>query len=120
MDRVVGRKTRRSFHLDPRSLVGRGSEGRVFRVGTACVKVFSTPLADDQIETLEVLPALGRKIPGFAWPTELMEDPTLGETVGFVMELVPGESLESLLDSRSTAGLPVLVKVRLALKVARA
>lgn len=119
MNRVVGTKTAASYPLDSLALIGQGVEGRVFRAGSGCVKVLSNPPTAEQVEKLEVLLGLGRKVPGFAWPRELVSDPATGEVAGFAMELVSGESLESLRDARATAGMPALAKVRLALRAAR-
>ena len=118
MNRVVGKKTAASYSLNPLALIGQGVEGRVFRAGAACIKVVGVPPAGEQVEMLEVLVGLGRRIPGFAWPTELVSDPASGEVAGFAMKIVPGESLESMRDERATESVPVLTKVRLALKVA--
>ncbi len=120
MNRVVGKKTAASYPLNPLALIGQGAEGRVFRVGAACCKVLDNPPSAEQVARLEMLEGLGRKVPGFAWPTELVLDPATGDVAGFAMDLVPGESLESLRDSRSTGAVAVPTKVRLALKVARA
>jgi DNA-binding helix-hairpin-helix protein with protein kinase domain len=120
MYRVVGAKSGRSYSLDPGLLVGQGNEGRVYAHGDTCVKIFNAPLADNHVATIAALIALSRKVPGFAWPTEIVRDPATGEAVGFAMPFVRGETLESLLDARATRNIPLLSKVRLALRVAQA
>src|SRR4051812_18675001 len=120
MDRVVGKKSGTRYSLSSGASIGQGVEGRVYRSGPACVKIFVHPLADDQAATIAALIPLARKVGGFAWPTELVEDPATGEPRGFAMDLIAGESLESLLDAKATEAIPVITKVRLALNVARA
>jgi len=120
MYRVVGAKTKRSYSLDPGTLVGRGSEGKVFAHGSSCVKVFERGLSDEQVATVTALISLARKVSGFAWPTEIVNDPATGEPVGFAMEFAPGETLESLVEHKATKAIPVMTKVKLALCVAQA
>lgn len=120
MYRVVGAKSGRNYSLHPGRLVGRGVEGRVYAHGSTCVKVFERALSDDQVATVTALIALARKVPGFAWPTELVNDPATGEPFGFAMAFASGETLESLLETRATASIPLITKVKLASSIARA
>lgn len=119
MYRVVGAKTKRSYSLDPAALVGRGTEGKVFAHGSSCVKVFERGLSDEQVATVTALISLARKIPGFAWPTEIVNDPATGEPAGFAMDFVPGENLDALIQDGATAAISSLTKVKLALRVAQ-
>lgn len=118
MDRVVGKRTKVAYPLTPRAEIGRGVEGRVYRAGDRCVKVLTSPLSADQVGKIEALANLGLKLKGIAWPIEVVTD-VAGEPTGFVMELAAGETLESLLDARATASIPVEAKVAIALGLAR-
>lgn len=120
MDHVVGKKTAVTYRLDSAAEIGQGVEGRVFLAGNRAVKVFSDPPGEDRVGAIEALLGLGRKVPGFAWPTELVCAPASGEVRGFAMEIAPGESLESLLEARETRTIPAHTKARLALRVATA
>jgi len=119
MDRVVGSKTKVAYPLAPRAEIGRGVEGRVYRAGDRCVKVLTSPLSADQVEKIEALANLGLKLGGVAWPIEVVTGGDADEPTGFVMELAAGETLESLLDARATASIPVEAKVTIALGLAR-
>ncbi|GIW88295.1 MAG: hypothetical protein KatS3mg108_2619 [Isosphaeraceae bacterium] len=121
MNRVVGKKTGRRIPLDPAALLGRGSEGKVFRLGESeCVKVLDHAPGAGDAARLASLIALSRKLPGFTWPTEVVSDPSTGEDVGFLMPFAPGETLESLLDARATRSIPLETKVLLAFRIAGA
>lgn len=118
MDRVVGKKTKKRFTLGAASLIGRGAEGRVFKCGTDCVKIFDTPLGPRENARMATLVSLARKLEGYAWPREVVADPATGEDVGIAMGLVPGDSLEAILDCRETSSIAVESKVRLAFRIA--
>ncbi len=120
MDRVVGKKSKKRFSLGAPALIGQGTEGKVYRCGTESVKILKSPLGPGELARMASLVSLARKLDGFAWPTEIVTDPATGEDVGIAMRFVPGESLESLLDSRSTATIPTETKVRLAYVIAGA
>ncbi len=122
MDRVIGETTGATYALSPRALIGRGAEGRVFSAGggSDCVKVLDAPLDDGRSAALAALGRVARKVPGFAWPTELVKDPATGDRIGFAMPLARGRGLEALMDGRETGAIPVLTKARLALALARA
>ncbi|MBI1213767.1 MAG: hypothetical protein GC190_20090 [Alphaproteobacteria bacterium] len=120
MTRVIGIKSHVEYSLAPWSILGQGGEGCVYSSNDRGVKVFSKPLAPEQAEKFEALERLAPNVPGFAWPIELVVDSVTQRAVGFVMELVTGKSLDSLLAYRETTDLPPNVKVSLALQVARA
>jgi len=120
MKQLVGRKTGRRFYVDASALIGRGVEGRVYRCGGECVKVYDTPFTKADAPRMATLVSLGKKLDRFACPTEFVSDPATGEDVGIVMPLVQGETLESLLDSRLTGSIPVRTKILLAFQIAGA
>lgn len=120
MDRVVGLKTATNYPLNRSTLLGQGAEGRVYRAGRVCLKVFSASIQARDADKIVTLSGFANRIPGFAWPIEVIADPDSGADVGYAMDYAPGETLESLLDARGTAAIPVLTKVSLALEIARA
>jgi DNA-binding helix-hairpin-helix protein with protein kinase domain len=119
--RVVGKDSGTTFHLDPTAVLGRGVEGTVYRVDDAAVKVYATPLSAVAAAKIDTLIRFARRVPGFAWPTELVHDTTAAKTtVGFIMPLATGESLEALMNDRRTNTLPTKRKVATAASIVAA
>lgn len=120
MNRVVGEKTGRRFLLDARALIGRGVEGKVYRCGDEAVKILDAPPGPGDGARMAALSSLSAKVPGFAWPTEPVVDPSTGGVVGFAMPLAEGGTLEAMLDARSTSRLAVETKATIGFRIAGA
>lgn len=112
MPRVVGKRSGKTYDLHPKDVIGRGAEGTVFKAGQVCVKVFDAGLSDTEAHKIEVLARLLKGARSIAAPIELVIDTRTRKPVGFVQPFVPGQTLESYLDARATAGWDLDTKFR--------
>lgn len=125
MKRVVGKSSLVTYPLESWARIGQGTEGVVHKSKGRCVKTYSSPLTDVELERIEAAARLSKILPGFAWPSEIALDSATGAAVRFVMDHVSGCTLETINQQGCDQdGNEILLvegeKVHLALQVAQA
>lgn len=104
MNKVVGKRSGKSYPVREENLLGQGAEGRAFRLRRLVVKVYSLPLLEKKVRKTEYLISVGKKMArsgaseAFAWPIELATLPGTGEVVAEIQPFVPGMNLQDVID----------------------
>jgi len=114
---LVGKRTNTAFTFWPHHIVGQGAEGVVYDAGAVCVKVFERFDEREQFK-VEALSRFAQKVPGVAWPSELVIDNSTKAVCGFVMPRATGKTLEYHLDERETRNWSTETKIGIALNIA--
>lgn len=126
MRTVFGRISGNHVRLRDSALIGKGGEGDAYCINNVAYKIYSdtnTSKDKDQVNVheakLEALMRLADKMPGIAWPTDVLVDSITQELAGFQCPFVPGELQQNRLNDSSLTPLPLAERLDVAISICK-